>query len=41
MKRPTGADRHGHSGAPTLMTDHGEKGLEFGLVIVVNCADWS
>lgn len=36
-----GAGRHGHSGAMTLMIDQGAKGLEFGLVIVVDCADCS
>ena len=34
------ARRSGHAAALKLMTAHGAKGLEFGHVIVMDCADW-
>jgi ATP-dependent DNA helicase RecQ len=36
----TESRRTGHPGALKLMTAHGAKGLEFGHVIVMDCADW-
>ncbi len=34
------ARRSGHTSALKLLTAHGAKGLEFGHVIVMDCADW-
>jgi len=34
------ARRSGHATALKLMTAHGAKGLEFGHVLVMDCADW-
>ncbi|WP_298826364.1 RecQ family ATP-dependent DNA helicase [uncultured Piscinibacter sp.] len=36
----TESRRGGHASALKLMTAHGAKGLEFGHVIVMDCADW-